>query len=115
LRVALERAIGKLLLRNHPQLAQGLARIRHAIDAEEATKHPLDVAIQDCRTLAEGKCRDRRRRRTTDTRQRLQLLCTSRKLAAVLIHHTSRAGMQISRPAVVAQPAPGGHHISVRR
>ncbi len=83
-----------------------------ALEGEDAREHALDVAVEDRDPLAEAERGDRRGGRAADAGQLRQRRARRRELAAVLGDDDLRAAMQVARPRVVAEAAPGGEHVA---
>jgi len=92
-----------------PQAFFDRAGAREAFDAEGAAQHPLDVAVEDRRLGAEANGGDGVGRGAADAGQLRDRFGAARKPAAVLAHHGLRAGVQVARAGVVAEPAPQRH------
>ncbi len=90
-----------------------LGRRQFLLDREQPRHHPLDIAVDRHRAGIEGDRRNRRRGVAPDAGQRDQLSLGAGKAAA--FRHRDRAGMQVARPRVVAEPGPEPQHVVERR
>ena len=93
----------------------GFRRRQFGLDRIEPRDHPLDVAVDRHRPPAERDRRDRRRGVAADAGQRPQAILGVGKMSAVLRRHRLRAGVQVARAGVVAEPGPGLEHVVERR
>jgi hypothetical protein len=75
-----------------------------------ANQHPLYIAIQYRLGAAEGEGGNRRCSRAADSRQRLQCVKRVRDFPFMAAGDLFRGGMQIARPAVIAESAPMLQH-----
>ena len=106
-----QRSPRQQLLRVLPQAAH-VGRLRQVrIESEHAGQHPLHIAVENRRTLAEAEGGDRGGRGTADSGQRLKHFGTARKLACVNGDDLTRGVMQIAGAAVVTEAGPAGIHL----
>jgi len=115
LRVRADVARRQFALGERPERSLGARSPRIPVDSREATQHPLDVAVQDRGPGAERERRDRAGGRTADPGQRGERLDATREFATEGFGDTASAGVQVARPAVVAQAAPGAQHVFLGR
>ena len=105
----LHQRAGALPQRLHPR-----GRLDVVLDREHPREHPRDVAVDQRRALIERDRRDRARRVRADPGYPAELGRTPRQLAAPRLPNGARAGPQVPRPRVVAEPAPGSEHVVER-
>jgi hypothetical protein len=83
-------------------------------DGKEARHHALDIAVDRSGAPAEGDRRDRGCRVGADARQARECRLVRRKPAIVAFDHGPRAGVQVARPRVIAEPGPRLEHVVER-
>ena len=112
--VSLDTADWSQRIGNLPQPGFNLLCARVTVDTEKTAQHPLHIAVENRMRLAESKCTNRRRRGWAYAGQGGNLLALQRKHTAVLSHYLLRRLVQIARPAVITEPAPGGQYRILR-
>ena len=93
----------------------GLGFRQRRFDVEEARHHAFDIAVDDCRRLAEGDGGDRGGRVGADAGEPLKPFCFLGKFSSVFGGYGAGAGMHVARAGIVAEPRPGLHHLFLRR
>ena len=100
--------------RRRQLLDQRLGLRQRLLDREQPRHHALDIAVDRHGPAAERDRGDRGRGVGPDPRQRAQAFLGIGKRAAMIAQHRHRAGVQIARPRIIAEPRPHPQHVVQR-
>lgn len=109
------REIAGMLGRGQPlrqRLDLRLRRRQRRLDCEQPRDYPFDIAVHRGRMPPEGDRGDRGRRIGPDAGKLAQGVLGAGKTAAMGLRHGARAGMEIAGTGVIAEPGPGGEHVT---
>ena len=100
--------------RHRQLLNQRLGLRQRLLDREQPRHHALDIAVDRHGAAAEGNRRYGGGGIRPDPRQRAQTLLGIRKHPAMIAPHRHRAGVQIARAGIIAEPGPHPQHVVER-